>query len=177
MDNLLPPNASLLERNLATVNARLGELPAPMRDLMNPHACPAPLLPWLAWALSVDSWDDAWSEAQKRAVIAASYQVHRKKGTLGAVQAALDALAVSAEVVEWWQETPRGVPGTFRVDVDTEGVGMADSFAQSIERQVVTVKPVRAHFTVRLVAKARPSFFVGSAYQDIITTTIYPKAP
>ena len=34
--------------------------------------CPADVLPWLGWALSVDDWDQDWSEQQKRSAIAAS---------------------------------------------------------------------------------------------------------
>lgn len=174
MDNLLPPNATVLERNVAAINALLGELATPLRDLMNPATCPAALLPWLASALSVDSWNDAWTEAQKRAVIAASYQVHRKKGTLASVRAALASLDVSADIIEWWQEAPQAAPYTFRVDVDTEDVGMAADFFGSIEQQINAVKPVRSHFKVRLIAKPRGQLFIGTGCHDAVITTIYP---
>ena len=175
MANLLPANATPLERNLAAASAPLGDLPVPLNDLMNPATCPAPLLPWLASALSVDSWTASWTDAQKRAVIAASYQVHRKKGTLAALRAALLSLNVSAEVVEWWQAVPQAAPYTFQVDIDTEGVGMLTTFLASVEQQIAAVKPVRAHFTVRLAATARPAIHVGAGYQDVVITTIYPR--
>ncbi|NKD86596.1 phage tail protein I, partial [Haematospirillum jordaniae] len=90
-DNLLPPSASHLERLLADVDAvRLGTLDIVIRDIWNPATCPAPFLPWLAWALSVDVWNPDWPEARKRAVIAASFQVHRHKGTRRAVREALE---------------------------------------------------------------------------------------
>lgn len=177
MANLLPPNATQLERNLAAVNAALGELATPLRDLLNPTTCPARLLPWLAYATSVDLWNDTWTEEQQRAVIASSYLVHSRKGTLSAILAALEALGVTADVIEWWQTTPKGAPYTFVVDVDTEPAGMRAAFLASIEQQIAAVKPVRSHFKVRLTAAARPEVHVGLACHDTVITTIYPKTP
>lgn len=177
MINLLPPNTTPLERNLAAANARLGDLATPLRDLMNPATCPAALLPWLASTMSVDTWVDTWTEAQKRAVIAASYQVHRKKGTLASLRAALAALGVVGKVVEWWEETPKATPYTFCIDIDTEDVGMVGGFLRSVEQQIAAVKPVRSHFTVRLTATTRPKIHIGAAFQDVIITTIYPSEP
>ena len=42
---LLPPNATALERALASVIARISDVPVPIGDLWNPARCPAPLLP------------------------------------------------------------------------------------------------------------------------------------
>jgi hypothetical protein len=56
-------------------------------------------LPWLAWALSVDEWDETWTEAQKRETVAASYAVHSKKGTPYAVRHALEALGYDNVII------------------------------------------------------------------------------
>ncbi|MGS4945207.1 phage tail protein I, partial [Meridianimarinicoccus sp. RP-17] len=69
--SLLPPNATPVERGFEAAGARITALPVPVRDTWNPATCPATLLPWLAWALSVDNWDPTWTEGQQRAVIAA----------------------------------------------------------------------------------------------------------
>ena len=63
--------------------------------------CPAALLPWLAWGLSVDDWDSSWPEPVKRAVIAASADVHRHKGSVWSIRRML-ALAGygDAEIIE-----------------------------------------------------------------------------
>jgi hypothetical protein len=58
---LLPINSTPLERVLADV--QVADLPVPLRELMDPQRCPVALLPYLAWAWSVDRWDPAWSEA------------------------------------------------------------------------------------------------------------------
>lgn len=99
--SLLPPNASSLERALEAVAAeRIEAIEVErLRALWTPADCPAPLLPWLAWALSVDEWDGAWPEATQRAVIAASIDVHRHKGTVAAVRRALAAAGYGDAVV------------------------------------------------------------------------------
>jgi phage tail P2-like protein len=98
---LLPANASRAERALATAVARISDVPMPHGDVWNPTTCPAALLPWLAWALSVDDWDEDWPEAVKRDVIRRSAEVHRLKGTRAGVRLALDAAGYGdAEIVE-----------------------------------------------------------------------------
>nr|WP_170294914.1 phage tail protein I [Roseospira navarrensis] len=73
---LLPPNATPLERAADTATgARVQAVDfAPMLGLWDPWRCPAALLPWLAWACSVDVWDDTWPVATQRRVIADSYR-------------------------------------------------------------------------------------------------------
>ena len=98
--SILPRHSTLVEQALEDAlrsRADVGDLP----NLWNPNTCPARFLPWLAWALSVDDWDDAWPESRKRAVIAASVDVHRRKGTPAGVRAALKAMGYGwAEIVE-----------------------------------------------------------------------------
>jgi phage tail P2-like protein len=92
MSELLPANSTALERAIANTGASLSTLPVPARHVRNPETCPVALLPFLAWELSVDEWDPDWGEDVKRAVIAASIDIHRHKGTRGAVRRALAAI-------------------------------------------------------------------------------------
>jgi phage tail P2-like protein len=100
VESLLPPSASDLERAIEAVNARMADLPVDFACLWHPYDCPAELLPWLAWSYSVDTWDSSWSERTKRNVIAQSYQIHRRKGTVGSVKRALAAAGFQASIVE-----------------------------------------------------------------------------
>ncbi|WP_323010034.1 phage tail protein I [Paracoccus sp. (in: a-proteobacteria)] len=101
MTSLLPPNATRSERAIGAATAR--PVPVPVGDLWNPATCPAALLPWLAWALSVDDWDPDWSDEAKRATIAASLSVHRRKGTVWAMREALRAAGLGdADIQEGW---------------------------------------------------------------------------
>ncbi|WP_296811317.1 phage tail protein I [Thiocapsa sp.] len=91
VETLLPPSASTQERAIeATTSERIESIPAPIRTLWDPATCPASLLPWLAWTLSVDDWSSGWQDGVQRAVIAASIAQHARKGTVGAVRQALD---------------------------------------------------------------------------------------
>jgi phage tail P2-like protein len=100
-ETLLPDNATPQEIALDMATARLGDVPVDIRTVMTPSDCPAPLLPWLAWALSVDEWDAAWTEETKRVAIAASIGVHQRKGTRAAVRAAIDAAGYGdADIIE-----------------------------------------------------------------------------
>ena len=111
-DTLLPPNASDLERALDAATARIGAVPLPLRDLWSPDRCPAALLPWLAWALSVDYWRSDWPESVKRHVIACSVLIHRRKGTVWAVRDALRAAGYSDAIITERVPSNPAVPAT-----------------------------------------------------------------
>lgn len=91
-ETLLPPNATQEERGIEAATARLGKIPIEISRLWNPETCPADLLPWLAWALSVDQWDSDWDERTQRAVIEQSAKTHRYKGTLSSIRSLLRGL-------------------------------------------------------------------------------------
>lgn len=99
---LLPPNASALEVALdKTVAGRHAVLPSIVTSLWNADTCPAALLPYLAWALSVDEWDNTWSIDRKRAVIREARSIHDKKGTPAAIRHSLTTLGqADAEIIE-----------------------------------------------------------------------------
>lgn len=84
--DLLPPNAYAFERALSGPTGRITAIPTPLRDLWRWDTCPLELLPWLAWAMSVDIWSDTWPEERKRAIIRESFELHRRKGTLYAIE-------------------------------------------------------------------------------------------
>jgi hypothetical protein len=90
MDHILAPNATEYERVLASQVDRLLELNIPIRELWNPWTCPENLLPYLAWALSVDLWDPEWPITKRRSVVANAIKHHRLKGTLAGIETYVD---------------------------------------------------------------------------------------
>lgn len=90
-NGLLPPNSTKLERALENVSARISNIPVPLANIWNADTCPLGVLPWLASALSVDDWDENWSEDMRRATVAAALEIQRHKGTVNAVMLALAA--------------------------------------------------------------------------------------
>jgi len=147
MTNLLPPNAKQLERLAAEALAQIDRVPVPIRDLLNPDRCPVQLLPYLAWAFSVDRWDSTWSEATKRQVIKGSYFIHSRKGTIGALRRVVEPLGYLIEIVEWFNTVPEGVPGTFALKVGVLDTGITEEMYQELERLIDDAKPVTRHLT------------------------------
>lgn len=160
MSNLLPPNATPQEVALAGVTDRIDAVPVKSRETWNPQTCPADLLPWLAWALSVDEWNADWSVQQKRDTIAASFTIHSTKGTLAAVKASLAALGYDTSVIEWFNQPADLAPYTFAVDINAGTSPVTgDIFAESI-RVIDQTKNTRSHLArlrVRTETKA-PAF-------------------
>jgi hypothetical protein len=97
MESILSPNATEYERTLASQVDRLLDLDIPIRVLWDPWNCPENLLPYLAWALSVDLWDPTWPITKRRSVIANAINHHQIKGTLKSIETYLGL--VGSEIV------------------------------------------------------------------------------
>jgi phage tail-like protein len=83
--DILPANATAFE--VALLAAELHhDVPVPIADLWRPDTCPERLLPYLAWALSVDIWDEAWPAEKRRDIVRQSIELHRLKGTLEGIR-------------------------------------------------------------------------------------------
>lgn len=99
MSSILPPNASVLERALegAVADARpdLSAIPT----LLSPENCPSELLPWLAWSLLVNDWDETWPEETQRSVISTSILIHRQKGTVKSIRDSIRAFGFGEAVI------------------------------------------------------------------------------
>lgn len=177
-NSLLPPNATRFERALEAGAARVVDVHAP-GDVDDPMTCPVWLLPWLAWGLSVDTWDADWSEGDKRAAVAGSIELHRRKGTRNSVETVLDRFDQLARLVEWHEARPRRPAHTFDIRIP---MVMADgtapggrrasaAFADAIIREVGRVKPLREH--LRLVQDITVAGAVGLA--GVIRATAYTR--
>ncbi len=162
-DSILPSSVSDLERDLELALARIEQVEIPIATLWSPWECPLEVLPFLAWALSVDLWRSDWPETVKRRVVANSLDVHRIKGTRPAVEKALSDLGVSTDLVEWFEKNPEGVPGTFEVTAwanenitpGEKGVLNSEMYEQ-IRRVIVNSKNTRSHFDFKVGAKFGP---------------------
>lgn len=174
-NDLLPSNATAQERAQSEAIARISSVPILVRESWNPATCPASLLPWLAWALSVDEWDTTWTEQEKRDVIQNSLLVHRHKGTIGAVRRALAPLGYLIDVVEWWETTPKSEPFTFSIIMGTGSKPVNQELYEKAERIVLTYKNLRSHLkTLTVNADVRGKLFVGAVTADGQDTTVYP---
>lgn len=91
MTDLLPIGSTALKRAIDGVDAvRLDDVdPRTIVDAWDPWRCPPELLGYLAFASSLDLWDDDWPELKKRTTIAQALELHRLKGTLAGIRAHL----------------------------------------------------------------------------------------
>jgi len=146
---LLPPNATELERALEATTARLADIPVPLRQLWNPDTCPADLLPWLAWALSIDSWSSDWPVAVKRERVRQAIAIQRRKGTAESVRRVVESFGGSVAIREWWQKDPAGDPYTFDLVLTLGGAATPANaaFVDAVIAEVSRTKPARSHFT------------------------------
>lgn len=145
MSDLLPYNATDQERALAETTARISNVPVVVREVWNPDTCPTNVLPWLAWAFSVDDWDANWTESQKREVIKQSVYSQRIKGTIGAVTRQLAALGYQIQILEWFQQNPAGTPYTFDVYITANQYPLTQADFQKILQVIDTNKNLRSH--------------------------------
>lgn len=176
--HLLPPAATALERAAATALADAIALDVPLRDLWHPDACPVALLPYLAWAFSVDRWDPAWSATVKRAVVKAAWYVHAHKGTIGALRRVVEPLGYLIEVDEWWEDEPPSQRGTFRLRVGVLNTGITEEMYAELERLIDDAKPLTRHMTgLAINLESRGAIRVAVAAYLGDDLTVYPYAP
>lgn len=164
MSDLLPPNVSRLERAIAGAAGEIEAVPVTVRNVWNPDTCPGHVLPWLAWAFSVDDWNESWTDTQKRDSIRMAIVVQRHKGTIGAVKDALGALGIDARVQEWFAQKSVGEPYTFKLWLESDQTALT---AASIEHAVIIVeslKSLRSHLEqIRVRALSRNHARVAAA--------------
>lgn len=173
---LLPPGASPLEIAAAKACAEIRTIAVPHRTLLSPDRCPEKLLPYLAWAFSVDHWDPRWSVQTKRRVIKAAYFVHKHKGTIGALRRVVEPLGYLIRITEWWQHD--GEPGTFRIDIGVQEHGVTPELHAELERLIADAKPLSRHLRglgVLLETRGTVTVAAGSDSGDILT--VYPYTP
>ncbi|BAV65759.1 phage tail protein I [Sphingobium cloacae] len=91
-DLLLPVGSTAFERAMAAAAALpFSRLSADeIAHFWNADLCPLPMLGHLAWQLSVDIWQDGWSESRKREVCRNALRLHRLKTTVAGIRAHLE---------------------------------------------------------------------------------------
>ena len=173
-DSLLPPNASDLELAVEKVLSRTEQIPVTIDTLWDPETAPENTLPWLAWALSVDEWSSAWSVETKRRVIANSVELHRKKGTRGAINLALSGINIETEITEWFEQIPKGSPGTFDVAAFVSDRGINEALYYEIKAAVDAAKNVRSHYALTVNLLNRSTIDLGAAVSTGVDYVIEP---
>ncbi|KJL96162.1 phage tail protein I [Enterobacter chengduensis] len=176
MNSLLPPGSSPLERRLAQTCSGISELQVPLRDLWNPATCPVSFLPYLAWAFSVDRWDESWTESVKRRVVQDAFYIHQHKGTTSAVRRVVEPFGFLIRIIEWWQTGEQ--PGTFRLDIGVQDQGITEETYLELERLIIDAKPCSRHMlgmSINLQVSGTIHAGAGCYTGDVLT--VYPYTP
>ncbi|MBG2364202.1 phage tail protein I, partial [Klebsiella pneumoniae] len=171
--SLLPPGSSALERRLAQACSGISDLNVPLRDLWNPWKCPAKFLPYLAWAFSVDRWEENWTETAKRQAVSDAFWIHQRKGTVAAVKRVIEGLGYSMTLEEWWEVADPA--GTFRLEIDLNEIGITEPMIYELERIIGDAKPVSRHISqLTLSMSIQGVASVGTATLDGEVISVYP---
>ena len=104
LDSILPVTSTQMEVDLLAAFQEVlndlvlqefgsdNALAIPVRHLWNPDTSPTAFLPYLACAMSVDADISLFTETQQRELIRTSFEVHRRKGTVGSIKRVVEAL-------------------------------------------------------------------------------------
>ncbi|CAJ1253230.1 hypothetical protein JRT77AECX_JRT77AEC_01281 [Escherichia coli] len=148
-------------------------LQVPLRDLWNPATCPVSFLPYLAWAFSVDRWDEGWTESVKRQVVKDAFYIHQHKGTTSAVRRVVEPFGFLIRIIEWWQTGE--TPGTFRLDIGVQDQGITEDTYLELERLISDAKPCSRHMIgMSINLQTSGPHWVGAASYLGEEITIYP---
>jgi phage tail P2-like protein len=180
MSDLLPPNATELERAIATALGEIQNVPVAIRDIWNPDTCPAEILPWLAWAFSVEDWNESWTDQQKRETIRSAISVQQHKGTIGAVREALASLGIDLRIQEWFNQSPAGDPYTFRVWLESEQTPVTNVGIDQVLTIVERLKSLRSHLDrvlVRTTTRSRARVATATNLGAQITVNQFDARP
>ena len=132
--------------------------------MISPDTCPFELLPWLAIQRSVDRWNPDWSEAIKRKVVRDSFEVHKRKGTVGALRRVVEPFADLIDLTEWHQMEPMGVPGTFSMSLALFESGLTEQGLVELERIIGDTKPISRHLVgLSITYSPKGELFLGAA--------------
>jgi phage tail P2-like protein len=173
---LLPPNATLFEKNLVT--AITPPLDVHIRSIWDPWSCPLPFLPYLAQSYSVDRWDSTWTETEKRAAIEAAFFVHKHKGTVAAIRRVVEPLGYLIDVIEWWEKLPTGDPHTFELVVGVRDKGITDAMYEQMVSLIYDAKPLRSELIgLDIQGETQGVFYASAASYCGDITEVYPYEP
>lgn len=172
-NSLMATGSSLLEQRAAAACASISDLSVPLRDLWNPWKCPVKFLPYLAWAFSVDRWEETWTETEKRQAVSDAFWIHQRKGTVAAVRRVIETQGYSMTLQEWWKVADPA--GTFRLEIDLNDIGITESMIKELERIIGDAKPVSRHISqLTLSTSTKGIANIGCATFDGEEVTIYP---
>lgn len=133
------------------ISPRASEVCKRIASLGGYHALEENLLDLLAWQFHVDDYDIAKNYSEKLAMVKASIQIHRKKGTKWAVKRAVEAAIENTElkIKEWFESNYNlsgiGLPYHFKAELLVLGEKLLSDHIARAKRIIETTKSLRSH--------------------------------
>ena len=145
-------------------------------DVDNVHES---FLPWLAWQWRAEFWGDDWSIEQRRAVVKEALLMFRYKGTPWAVLRSLDLNGFKAKLIEWHQQNPIGVNGTFKVTISMLPLqrDITDQMQSTVSKSINKNKRGSQHWDVEYQGDISSNAYIGGYQKNIYHARIGPKPP
>lgn len=171
----MPRYALEIERRIAALGPDqdlIDQAILKLRSMRDPHKCPEEWLFLLAWDLSVDVWDANWNLETKRKVCAASWIIHRHKGTKMAIEEALKALGMRVRLIRWFDFDPPKARGTFEARIymgesifQDDATLLTDRSQRHAVEAITRSKPLTRHFTADFGIAFTTNLFTGMTAQ------------
>lgn len=134
---------------------------------------PGAILDHLAKQFNVSPWRDYWSETLKRNVIKSVIATKRKRGTLHAVKKCLEGFGSTSDVIPWYEQTPPGIPGTFKISVVMRDNGLTSVESQEdIKQMIDEVKPLTRHYEIIITQALSGGINVCGCFRTITYTKL-----
>ena len=166
---LLPPHSTELEKALVKIFYEcLEEKTLFIEQLWDADQSPESLLVYLANFLSVDfKIYNTLTLEEKRAYIKQSIEIHRKKGTLGALRKALAPIELATSITEWYENDKE--PHTIRVNVrpkDRDSDNLAPFKIDQLRTIVQQTKNVQTQFYINIHNETEGKPYAGAASRN-----------
>ena len=144
------------------IYSRMDELPEELIDI-------------LAFDMHIDWYDYSYPLATKRDILKNSVKVHKKMGTVYAIQTALRSLYPEVKVIEWFEY--EGKPYTFRVEINVTDFYETVENKNKIVKIINMYKRLSAHLEF-IIYRIVVLFKIEIKYDAAITyiSTFYPRS-
>ena len=128
----------------------------------------------LAVQFHVAAWDSSWSRERKLAIIKATVETKRKRGTVQAVKDAVASFLNPFEITEWWQTEPKGAPFSFDVRVPLDDIGrfLSAEDQLTLSELIYEAKSIRSHGSITLKKNFESSLSIS---KGAMRTCVYKR--
>ncbi|UJZ95061.1 phage tail protein I [Photobacterium damselae subsp. damselae] len=135
-------------------------------------------LPWLAWWFRAEQWDNTWPIEHKRTAVKEALILFRYKGTPWAVIRAIELHGFDSELIEWHEQVPVGINGTFKIIVPIiakNARSITASIQNSIKNAIDSNKRGSQHWSIEYTSKMTETVYIGAYQKQIYKIKIGPK--